>query len=84
MWLFLGQLGLGHVLPVESPSIVNSLTGLPVKQIAAGAEHMIILSISGSAFAAGKNNLGQLGVGDNKGMETNLSSLFCHDAMLSS
>ncbi|XP_041056996.1 probable E3 ubiquitin-protein ligase HERC3 [Carcharodon carcharias] len=61
------QLGLGraghHVL---RPQCVVALTGIPVAQIAAGGTHSFALSHSGAVFGWGRNNCGQLGLGDTK------------------
>ena len=59
-----GQLGLGHTKPSTSPVYLVSLQGIPVSQIACGAHHSLILTVSGNIFAFGKNDFGQLGFGD--------------------
>ncbi|XP_051994072.1 E3 ISG15--protein ligase HERC5-like [Xyrauchen texanus] len=43
---------------------VQSLSGIPLVQISAGGDHSFALSISGVVFGWGKNNAGQLGLGD--------------------
>ncbi|XP_069571291.1 probable E3 ubiquitin-protein ligase HERC3 isoform X1 [Brachyistius frenatus] len=58
-----GQLGLGGN-GSNSPQYVRSLSGIPLVQIAAGGEHSFALSFSGGAFGWGRNDHGQLGLGD--------------------
>lgn len=50
-----GQLGLGHLKDVSTPTYLKSLQGLPVMQIAAGAYHSIVLTVSSNIFSFGKN-----------------------------
>ncbi|XP_051982239.1 probable E3 ubiquitin-protein ligase HERC4 [Xyrauchen texanus] len=45
---------------------VQSLSGIPLAQISAGGDHSFALSLSGAVFGWGKNNCGQLGLGDTK------------------
>ncbi|XP_051983066.1 probable E3 ubiquitin-protein ligase HERC3 [Xyrauchen texanus] len=45
---------------------VQSLSGIPLAQISAGGDHSFALSLSGAVFGWGKNNAGQLGLGDTK------------------
>ncbi len=59
-----GQLGLGNRLSSPQPVYLVSLQGIPVGQIACGAYHTLILTVSGNIFAFGKNDFGQLGFGD--------------------
>lgn len=62
-----GQLGTGVKGEKNtSPTIVQSLLNCPVIQVVAGGCHTMALTISGSLFAWGCNNSGQLGLGDNK------------------
>ena len=68
---YLGQLGLGHFNTVTSPTMIRSLIGLSVKQIAAGSAHSVFLTKSGAVFCSGKNDFGQLGLGDTKNREWN-------------
>lgn len=63
-----GQLGLGkRKLGASSPQHVRTVSAIPLVQIAAGAEQSFALSVSGSVFSWGRNDCGQLGVGDRKG-----------------
>jgi len=45
---------------------VDSLCGLPIDDIACGANHSMAVSASGAVYAWGKNAYGQLGLGDHK------------------
>ncbi|KAL7402723.1 hypothetical protein ABVT39_018937 [Epinephelus coioides] len=60
-----GQLGLGRrKLGASSPQHLRSLSAIPLVQIAAGGEQSFALSVSGGVFGWGRNNCGQLGLGD--------------------
>ncbi|XP_044213215.1 probable E3 ubiquitin-protein ligase HERC4 isoform X1 [Thunnus albacares] len=60
-----GQLGLGkRKLGANSPQHLRSLSAIPLVQIAAGGEQSFALSVSGGVFSWGRNNCGQLGLGD--------------------
>ncbi|XP_066574471.1 probable E3 ubiquitin-protein ligase HERC3 [Amia ocellicauda] len=60
-----GQLGLGKGEPNKSsPQFLKSLSEIPLAQISAGGDHSFALSLSGAVFGWGKNNAGQLGLGD--------------------
>ncbi|XP_055497679.1 probable E3 ubiquitin-protein ligase HERC3 isoform X2 [Leucoraja erinacea] len=60
-----GQLGLGTRGPLPcDPQTVKSFSGVPVAQITAGGEHSFALTVSGTVFAWGRNNHGQLGLDD--------------------
>nr|XP_039274041.1 probable E3 ubiquitin-protein ligase HERC3 [Styela clava] len=59
-----GQLGLRNKRPVTEPTIIDSFEGLPVILLAAGGWHSFCVTISGRVFSWGKNDHGQLGVGD--------------------
>lgn len=50
-----GQLGLGNRISSPQPVYLISLQGIPVSQIACGAYHSLILTVSGNIFAFGKN-----------------------------
>ncbi|TMS05606.1 putative E3 ubiquitin-protein ligase HERC4 [Larimichthys crocea] len=66
-----GQLGLGkRKLGASSPQHVRTVSAIPLVQIAAGAEQSFALSVSGSVFSWGRNDCGQLGVGDRKDRHT--------------
>ncbi|XP_070764278.1 probable E3 ubiquitin-protein ligase HERC4 [Enoplosus armatus] len=60
-----GQLGLGKREPGASPpQHLRPLSALPLVQIAAGGEQSFALSVSGGVFGWGRNDRGQLGLGD--------------------
>ncbi|MEQ2174063.1 hypothetical protein GOODEAATRI_003910 [Goodea atripinnis] len=63
-----GQLGLGKKgSGARSPQQVRSLSSVPVVRISAGGDQSFALSVSGGVFCWGRNNCGQLGLGDTKG-----------------
>ncbi|XP_054846376.1 probable E3 ubiquitin-protein ligase HERC6 [Eublepharis macularius] len=58
-----GQLGVGKEAPSHSrPQHVSALDGIPLAQVAAGGAHSFALSLSGVAYAWGRNNAHQLGL----------------------
>ncbi|XP_031633255.1 probable E3 ubiquitin-protein ligase HERC4 isoform X3 [Contarinia nasturtii] len=60
-----GQLGIGNAeKKVVNPVKIDSLNGIPIAFIACGGYHSFAISKSGAVFGWGKNNWGQLGVGD--------------------
>ncbi|XP_038561956.1 probable E3 ubiquitin-protein ligase HERC3 [Micropterus salmoides] len=60
-----GQLGLRERnLGPNSPQHLRSLSAIPLVQIAAGGEQSFALSVSGGVFGWGRNDCGQLGLGD--------------------
>ncbi|KFR08627.1 E3 ISG15--protein ligase HERC5, partial [Nipponia nippon] len=60
-----GQLGVGsQTTLVPQPQLVERLKGIPLAQIAAGGAHSAAVSLSGAVYSWGKNNFGQLGLGD--------------------
>lgn len=60
-----GQLGMGDKgESSDKPVELKSLHGLPIVQIASGGFHCLTLTCSGTIFGWGKNNFGQLGLGD--------------------
>ncbi|XP_010146138.1 PREDICTED: probable E3 ubiquitin-protein ligase HERC3, partial [Eurypyga helias] len=62
-----GQLGVrSQTTPIPQPQLVERLKGIPLAQIAAGGAHSIVVSLSGAVYSWGKNNFGQLGLGDTK------------------
>lgn len=50
-----GQLGFGNRVPSTIPIYLKSLQGIPVMQIACGAYHSLILTVSGNIFSFGRN-----------------------------
>ncbi|XP_026032646.1 probable E3 ubiquitin-protein ligase HERC4 [Astatotilapia calliptera] len=66
-----GQLGLGTRKSVcRSPQHVPSLSAIPLIQVAAGGDQSFALSVSGGVFSWGRNDCGQLGLGDTKDRHT--------------
>lgn len=60
-----GQLGLGSSTDmVFSPTLVESLLGVPLAGVACGGNHTLVVTVSGAVFAFGSNTHGQLGLGD--------------------
>ncbi|CAH8660627.1 unnamed protein product [Schistosoma rodhaini] len=59
-----GQLGLGYSSEqsISIPQQILCLSGLPVRRIVAGGWHSFVLTVSGSLYAWGSNNYGQLGL----------------------
>ncbi|XP_066941651.1 X-linked retinitis pigmentosa GTPase regulator-like [Macrobrachium rosenbergii] len=60
----MGQLGLGSTKPVSKPSCVKALKPEKVKHAACGRAHTIVSCASGSVYAWGHNEDGQLGTED--------------------
>ena len=50
-----GQLGSGNTQTITTPTYLKSLQGIPVMQIATGAHHSIVLTVSSNIFSFGKN-----------------------------
>ena len=48
-------MGLGTRTSLPHPTYLVSLQGIPVMQIACGAYHSMVLTVSGNIFAFGKN-----------------------------
>ncbi|NXU79213.1 HERC5 ligase, partial [Oreotrochilus melanogaster] len=60
-----GQLGVGSpTVPISQPQLVKILKGIPLAHIATGGAHSIVVSLSGAVYSWGKNEFGQLGLGD--------------------
>ncbi|NWX21733.1 HERC5 ligase, partial [Aegotheles bennettii] len=60
-----GQLGVGsQTMLTPQPQLVKRLKGIPLAQIAAGGAHSTVVSLSGAVYSWGKNDFGQLGLGD--------------------
>ncbi|XP_058120620.1 probable E3 ubiquitin-protein ligase HERC4 isoform X2 [Anopheles coustani] len=60
-----GQLGIGSTSEkVSTPTLVESLAGVPLAFIACGGNHSFAVSKSGAIFGWGKNTFGQLGLND--------------------
>ncbi|KFU98790.1 E3 ISG15--protein ligase HERC5, partial [Tauraco erythrolophus] len=60
-----GQLGVGsQTTLIHQPQLVERLKGISLAQIAAGGAHSASVSLSGAVYSWGKNDFGQLGLGD--------------------
>ncbi|NXK72929.1 HERC5 ligase, partial [Amazona guildingii] len=60
-----GQLGVGSQATLTlQPQLVERLKGIPLAHIAAGGAHSAAVSLSGAVYSWGKNDFGQLGLGD--------------------
>lgn len=58
----------------SQPQHLRSLSLIPLVQIAAGGEQSFALSVSGGVFGWGRNDCGQLGLGNRTGTKTTKSS----------
>lgn len=54
----------------SQPQHLQSLSLIPLVQIAAGGEQSFALSVSGGVFGWGRNDCGQLGLGNRTGTKT--------------
>ncbi|MDZ7815309.1 MAG: hypothetical protein U5N86_04660 [Planctomycetota bacterium] len=59
-----GQLGLGDELDRDFPTLVSTLSDKDVISLAGGFAHSLALCSDGSVYTWGKNDDGQLGLGD--------------------
>lgn len=60
-----GQLSLGDQETRNSPTLIKFDGSFPVKKIATGRSHTLLLDADGDIYAAGSNQFGQLGLGEN-------------------
>mmetsp|Transcript_18551 Transcript_18551/g.43383 ORF Transcript_18551/g.43383 Transcript_18551/m.43383 type:complete len:740 (+) Transcript_18551:274-2493(+) len=60
-----GQLGIGDTSDQDTPTYVDSLRGVGVKQIACGSGHTVVLTGEGEVYTWGRGDDGRLGHGDN-------------------
>jgi alpha-tubulin suppressor-like RCC1 family protein len=58
-----GQLGLGHIDIVLSPTAITTLSNITIAALSAGGDHSLVLASNGTSFSFGKNSNGQLGLG---------------------
>jgi alpha-tubulin suppressor-like RCC1 family protein len=58
----LGQLGLGHQLDIDIPTLLPNIE--PIIALSAGDFHSLLLDIKGRAYSFGSNYFGQLGISD--------------------
>jgi E3 ubiquitin-protein ligase HERC4 len=61
---------------IPKPEHIELPCGVPVVQVVAGGCHSLALTVSGCLYSWGKNNFGQLGVGDDTGKDLSTSLLF--------
>lgn len=59
-----GQCGIGTAERIATPTKISSLDGIPIAFIACGGLHSFVISKYGTVFGFGKNDCGQLGIGD--------------------
>ena len=59
-----GQLGLGHVDNTVHPTEIEAFEGKNIKSIVGGEHHTIALTEEGEVYGFGKNDEGQLGLGE--------------------
>ena len=60
-----GQLGFGReTLVLQKASPIGGIDCLPLSQVHCGSFHTIFITVSGRVFVCGRNNFGQLGLGD--------------------
>lgn len=57
-----GQLGLGELVDVEEPTLLEALSGIRIIEIAAGGWHSCAISEFGDLYVWGWNKQGQLGI----------------------
>lgn len=65
-----GQLGLGSKSSISKPTCIKALKPEKVKLAACGRNHTLVSTDTGSIYAAGGNNEGQLGLGDTDDRDT--------------
>ena len=65
-WGDFGRLGHGDLLDRMIPEPVSALSGLSVAHVACGDNHSILVLIDGALLCFGRNQNGQLGLGDTK------------------
>ena len=70
-----GQLGHGDIQPQTEPSLIHALAGVPMKDIACGHWHCLVLSASGNVYSWGWNEHGQLGLRSPPGPTVTLPTL---------
>ncbi|KAL2342893.1 hypothetical protein Fmac_004178 [Flemingia macrophylla] len=59
-----GQLGLGTIEDSLVPQKIQNFEGIPIKMVAAGAEHSVAITEDGNLYAWGWGRYGNLGLGD--------------------
>ncbi|XP_020204702.1 ultraviolet-B receptor UVR8 isoform X1 [Cajanus cajan] len=59
-----GQLGLGTIEDSLLPQKIQKFEGIPIKMVAAGAEHSVAITEDGNLYGWGWGRYGNLGLGD--------------------
>ncbi len=59
-----GQLGIGHFENTATPTEIPEFEGKEIKNITGGEHHTIVLTTNGEIYGFGKNDEGQLGLGE--------------------
>jgi alpha-tubulin suppressor-like RCC1 family protein len=59
-----GQLGLGHEHDINTPNLVSLPSPSPVVDLGLGGYHTLVALENGEVYAWGRNDDGQLGLGD--------------------
>jgi len=67
---YYGQLGIGDTTKRILPTELTAFRGKPIAQVACGGNHTMVLLGNGELWAMGRNNEGQLGLGDSKDRTT--------------
>lgn len=62
-----GQLGIGELINIDRPVLVDALAGIKIVDVAAGGWHSCAVSAFGDLYTWGWNTSGQLGIGPNIG-----------------
>ena len=59
-----GQLGVGNNETQELPQLVTAVAGKPIIQAVGGGNHSVVLTEAGEVYTMGRNENGELGLGD--------------------
>ncbi|KAM0840808.1 hypothetical protein ACQ4PT_059409 [Festuca glaucescens] len=65
-WGDFGRLGHGNSSDVFNPLPIQALHGIKIKQIACGDSHCLAVTVNGQVHSWGRNQNGQLGLGNNE------------------
>lgn len=65
-WGDFGRLGHGNSTDVFNPLPIQALQGIKIKQIACGDCHCLAVTVNGQVHSWGRNQNGQLGLGNNE------------------